>query len=174
MRNKLIAIVAASVLPLGLAVSASATDPSAQHEVTFTVADARSISVAVSGGQGADNTVLDFGSIATAGSVTIEDAAQVTFSTPGDDLIEVMLVDSGGLSAALPDTVTVSATAEAISGDTTATPKTVSVGSSGQELYGVFGEAQSNKTFNVDFTLTTTGAATGTSSYFIQYTMYED
>jgi len=172
MRNKLIAVVAASVLPLGFAATASATDLTTQHAVTYTVADARSISVAVTG---SENNTLDFGAIATTGTKTLADAVTVTFSTPGNDEgIEVMLVDSGGLSAQLPTEVTMSAAAKAISGTTDATTRDVPVSSGGQVLYGFFVEPHLNKSFDVDFTLTTDGAATGTGNYFIQYRMFED
>jgi hypothetical protein len=78
MRNKLIAIVAASVLPLGFAATASA-NPTANHEVTFTVADARSISVEVLGDPEVAG-VLDLGVVGTDElSANMANAVAVTF-----------------------------------------------------------------------------------------------
>jgi hypothetical protein len=172
MKYKIMTIAVASLLPLGFAASASASDLTTEHAVTFTVADARSISVAVTGSV---NNTLDFGTISTAEEKTLADAVTVTFSTPGNDEgIEVMLVDSGGLAVSLPTGVTMSAAAKAISGTTKAEVRTPAVGSFGQLLYGFFDEPHLNKSFDVDFTLTTTAAATGTGNYFIQYRMFED
>ena len=79
MRNKLIAVVAASVLPLGFAATASA-NPTANHEVTFKVADARSISVLVLG-EPETPGVLDLGVAETSAenAIEVEDAVEVTF-----------------------------------------------------------------------------------------------
>jgi len=171
-KYKIMTIAVTSLLPLGFAASASASDLTTEHAVTFTVADARSISVAVTG---SENNTLDFGAISTTGTKTLADAVTVTFSTPGNDEgIEVMLVDSGGLAVSLPTGVTMSSAAKAISGTTDATTRDVPVSSGGQVLYGFFVEPHLNKSFDVDFTLTTTAAATGTGNYFIQYRMFED
>ena len=176
MRNKLIAIAAASVLPLGFAASASAVDPSANHEVTFTVAEARSISVEING----VGEVLDFGAIGQTGTKTLEDAVTVTFSTPStpqsQDFIEVMLQTSAGLSASLPTGVTMTASAQAIDVTTAATAGSnldLSSGG-GPKLYGNFQETHLNETFDVDFTLTTDAATAATENYFIAYTLRED
>jgi hypothetical protein len=169
MRNKLIAIVAASVLPLGFAASASATDPSAQHEVTFTVAEARSISVAVNG---ASNNTLDFGVIAATGSKTLNGAVTVTFSTPGSDFIRIQLQNPDtGDSAALPSSVTLSATALALTGGADGTPG-VNVALGTDDLYKSFTKAHLLETFDVNFTLATTAATAATSTYRIQYELY--
>jgi hypothetical protein len=89
MRNKLIAVVAASVLPLGFAAAASATDPTGSHEVTFTVADARSISVEVLLG---DTGVLDLGVVGTDElSANVADAVAVTFRAT--DAVDTTKVD---------------------------------------------------------------------------------
>jgi hypothetical protein len=171
MRNKLIAIAAATVLPLGFAASASA-DLSADHEVTYTVAEARSISVAVNG----EGEVIDLGAIGQTGTKTLTGAVTVTFSTPGeDDAIEAMLVDSAGLSATLPAGVIMAASAQAIGGTTAATAESnqdLSTGS-GKILYGDFAETHLNETFDVDFTLTTNAAAVATGNYVIKYTLIE-
>jgi hypothetical protein len=173
MRNKLIAIAAASVLPLGFAATASAVDPSADHEVTFTVAEARSISVEING----LGEVLDFGAIGQTGTKTLQGAVTVTFSTPGElDSIEAMLVDSDGISDSLPTGVSMEASAQAIGATTAATAGSNQdlSGGSGKILYGSFEETHLNETFDVDFTLTTDAAAVATENYFIKYTLLAD
>jgi hypothetical protein len=174
MKNKLLAIVAASVLPLGLAVSASAST-TADHQVTYTVAEARSISVAVNG----SGPAVEFGAIGQTGTKTLAGAVTVTFSTPSTptaaEFIEVMLVDSDGLSATLPTGVIMTASAQAISGTTAAIAglnQDLSTGS-GKILYGDFEETHLNETFDVDFTLTTTTAAAASGSYVIKYTLQD-
>jgi len=169
MRNKLIAIVAASFLPLGLAVSASAST-TADHQVTYTVAEARSISVAVN--EGVNNT-LDFGAIAATGSKTLNGAVTVTFSTPGTDFIRIQLQNPNGDSATLPSGVTLSATAGALTGGADGTPGVnVTLAASPPDLYTSFTKAHLLETFDVNFTLATTAAAAATSTYLIQYELY--
>jgi type 1 fimbria pilin len=63
MKYKIMTIAVASLLPLGFAASASAST-TANHEVTFTVADARSISVAVLGDPEVAG-VVDLGTVGT-------------------------------------------------------------------------------------------------------------
>jgi hypothetical protein len=176
MRNKLIAIVAASVLPLGFAATASATDPSAQHEVTFTVAEARSISVAVDG----DGDVLTFGAIAQDSSVTLPGAVTVTLSSPDgtNDQVRVLLLDAAtnGSAATPPTGVTLSATANTISGGGAGDPRTNAAVQGGVDvLYSDLLGLYVNKSFNVDFTLAATATALiGSKSYFILYTLFDD
>jgi hypothetical protein len=180
MRNKLLAIVAASALPLGLAASASAEDQTAQHEVTFRVAEERSISVAVAG---SDDNVLDFGSIATTGTKTLPDAVQVTFSSPTnfDDIILMELFTNNGGSPGVstnPSTgVIITATSSAITGLVNLAGRSGTLSSADRIIQGNFNESSGafvNETFDVDFTLTTNQVATGAQSYFIRYTLTED
>ena len=174
MRNKLIAVVAASVLPLGFAATASA-NPTANHEVTFTVAEARSISVAVNG----EGDVLTFGSIAQDSSVTLPGAVTVTLSSPDgtNDQVRVILLTAVDGSAATPPTgVTLRATANTISGGGAGDPRTnAAVQQAIDVLYSDLLGLYVNKSFDVDFTLAATAtAALGSESYFIQYTLFDD
>jgi len=177
MKYKIMTIAVASLLPLGFAATASATNLTASHGVTFTVAEARSISVTVAEGE---NNVLDFGVISTNGEVLLDRAVEVKFSTPSggpnQDFIEVMLVDSGGLSAQLPLGVTMEASAGPIPGATGLTAGKdldLSTGS-GRILYEGFLDDYFQETFDVSFELITFDAAAGTGNYFIQYTLQED
>jgi hypothetical protein len=180
MRNKLIAIAAASVLPLGFAASASAEDPTATHAVTYVVAAERSISVAVNEG-----VAVDFGAIRQTGTISRPGAVTVTFSTPSTssnkDYIEVRLYNSVGSGTSdingYPK-VTLQASAQAIAGSTVASNNSdVNLGgSAGTKLYGDFEEAHFVAEFDVDFKLTTSGANVSTEpqeKYVVRYSLLE-
>jgi len=175
MRNKLIAVVAASVLPLGFAASASA-NPTANHEVTFTVAEARSISVTVNG----EGDVLEFGAIAQDSSVTLPDAVTVTVSSPEgtNDQVRVILLDAAvdGSATPPPTGVTLRATAKLISGGGGELRENVAVQQGFGVLYDGLLGLFLNQSFDVNFTLATTeNAVAGTEqSFFIQYTLFDD
>ena len=181
MRNKLIAIAAASVLPLGFAATASAVDPSADHEVTFVVAAERSISVTVNG----EGEAVDFGAISQTGTISRPGAVTVTFSTPSNssnkDYIEVRLYNSVGSSTSDVNgypKVTLQASAQAIAGSTAASNNSdVNLGgSAGTKLYGDFAEAHFLAEFEVDFKLTTSGANVSTEpeeKYVVRYSLLE-
>jgi len=80
MKYKLLTIGVASLLPLGFAASASVANPTASHEVTFTLADARSISVAVLGDTEATGVVdLGVGATDKEKAIEVDDAVEVTF-----------------------------------------------------------------------------------------------
>ena len=187
MRNKLIAIVAASVLPVGLAVSASAST-TANHEVTFTVADARSISVDVLLGE--TTGVLDLGvvgtnengqNVANAVAVTFRATDAVGTSNKVDINVELRQNSSGALGDAVsPVGLNITANVVDIPDLPAVASKNNDKGTPWVEatpdyLYrglnktGGFGDT----TFNVGFQLDTrpAGTQTGSFSYFILYSL---
>ena len=174
MKYKVLTIAVASLLPLGFAASASA-NPTAEHEVTFAVAESRSISVAVNG----EGDVLQFGTIAQDSTSTLEDAVTVTVSSPDgtNDQVRVVLLDEAGGSFAFPPNgVSLKATAKAISGDVPGALETnVAVQQSPDVLYRNLLGLVLNESFDVNFTLAATDTAKlGSESYFIQYTLFDD
>jgi hypothetical protein len=174
-KYKIMTIAVASLLPLGFAASASA-NPTANHEVAFTVAEARSISVAVNG----EGDVLTFGTIAQDSSVTLTDAVTVTLSSPADtnDQVRVILLTAAeeGSATSPPTGVTLRATAKEISGAGGGSPVTnTALQNQADALYNGLLGLFLNESFDVDFTLATTGTAViGSQSYFIQYTLFDD
>ena len=80
MKYKIMTIAVASLLPLGFAATASVANPTASHEVTFTLADARSISVAVLGDPEEEGVVdLGVGATDKEKAIEVDDAVEVTF-----------------------------------------------------------------------------------------------
>jgi hypothetical protein len=181
MKYKIMTIAVASLLPLGFAASASA-NPTASHEVTFTVAEARGISVKVTAGEGQGENVLDLGTIAQGGSVELVGAVEVKFSSPAtiDDGITVMLFSNSDLTEAaqLPSGVSIGAKAQAIGElEGNAQPaNNANLTNSSDALYGDFKGVFVNQTFDVDFTLTATSIAeTGSDQvFFIRYALVDN
>jgi len=182
MKYKIMTIAVASLLPLGFAATASATGPTASHEVTFTVAEARGISVTVTAGEGQGENILDLGTVAQGGSVNLVGAVEVKFSSPADidDGITVMLFPSSDLTgnAQLPSGVTIGAKAQAIAGlDGNAQPaNSANVTNSPDALYGDFKGVFVNQKIDVDFTLTaTSNAVTGDPQvFYIRYALVDN
>jgi hypothetical protein len=187
MRNKLIAIVAASVLPLGFAATASA-NPTANHEVTFTVADARSISVDVLLGE--TTGVLDLGvvgtnengqNVANAVAVTFRATDAVGTSNKVDINVELRQNNAGVLGDAVsPVGLNITANVVDIPDLPAVASKNNDKGTPwveatpdylyrGLNITGGFGDT----TFNVGFQLDTrpVGTQTGSFSYFILYSL---
>jgi len=192
MKYKIMTIAVASLLPLGFAASASA-NPTADHEVTYTVADARSISVEVLGTPAAPG-VLDLGTVGTnEASAEVADAVAVTFrATDAHDAsnkvdIRVQLVENneGTLGNAV-DTEGVYLIANAadisdltlgdvndnVANNVKGTPY---LESESEYLYRGLNKTGGfdDTTFNVGFQLDTTGqtTTTGNFSYFILYSL---
>jgi len=175
MKYKIMTIAVASLLPLGFAATASVANPTAEHEVTFTVAESRSISVAVNG----EGDVLEFGTVAQDSTSTLVDAVTVTVSSPDgpEDQVWVQLfnraVDVDGVTAVDPPSgVTLRATAKTISSGGAGDARVnVAVQQGPGVLYDELDGLYLNASFDVNFTLVTTDtAATGDEqSFFIRY-----
>jgi len=192
MKYKIMTIAVASLLPLGFAASASA-NPTADHEVTYTVADARSISVEVLGTPAAPG-VLDLGTVGTnEASAEVADAVAVTFratdavdaSNKVDIRVQLMENNEGTLGSAV-DTEGVYLIANAADivtdGFTLGEANSKSnekgtpyVGSSSDYLYRGLNKngGFDDTTFNVGFQLDTQNqtTTTGNFSYFILYSL---
>jgi len=193
MTYKLLTVGVASLLPLGFAATASATDPTASHEVTFTIADARSISVEVLGTPAVAG-VLDLGTVGTSEeSAEVANAVAVTFratdavdaSTKVDIRVQLMENNEGNVGDPVDtEGVYLIATAATIVTDGFTLGATNSksnekgtpyVSSSSDYLYrglnktGGFGDT----TFNVGYQLDTQNqtTTTGNFSYFILYSL---
>jgi hypothetical protein len=181
MKYKIMTIAVASLLPLGFAATASATGQTADHEVTFTIAEERSISVAVNEGD-----AVDFGVIGTTDGDGIKKtgAVTVTFSTPStqSESIQVRLWNSGKSAyVSSPGGVTLTASAQSFAGGPEdGNKQDVELGIANaqnqQVLYGDLEETYLLQSFNVDFELTTNGATAQPDPwvFFVQYSLIDD
>jgi len=179
MKYKIMTIAVASLLPLGFAATASVANPTASHGVTFTVAEARSISVVVKEEFRGDSGELEFGTIAKGTDRTLEDAVTVTFSSPNltDDKVQVVLQNAAGDSTTtMPGGVTLKATAKTIEGGGGAsTPQSnATLQNAPADLYtGLDGKFLDDE-FKVNFTLDALESAAGNlpeESFTIRYTL---
>jgi len=174
MKYKIMTIAVASLLPLGFAATASA-GTEASHGVTFTVAEARSISVVVNEDFKGDNGELEFGAIGESDSIELADAVKVTVSTPGDpeDNIRIQLQDPDTeFGTPLESGVTLTANAGAISSGDGTSQGDVDLDGSANEIYMGLSDPRLLATFDVVFTLTTVDASpedNENKSYLIQY-----
>jgi len=176
MKYKLLTIGAASLLPLGFAATASVANPTAEHEVTFTVAEARSISVVVKEEFRGENGELEFGAIgqSDSGGILLSEAVTVTFSTPGDEdrITAKALVEAGGADFPFENSgIELVLTAKTFAEQGEGRPQTLNLATTdgGDNLYAFFEETHLLSSFDVDYTLKTDDADVGAKTMLIQY-----
>ena len=175
MKYKILTIAVASLLPLGFAASASVANPTASHEVTFTVVGERSISV--------NQTTVDFGVVAQNSTNLLENAVTVTFSSPlaFDEDVKVTLLNSDGSSGGdLPTGVKLRA--KSVDADVTAAggDATISANFGGGQgsvgttwiVAGNLDDDAVDETFDVGLTLEAESDATiGEETYLLRYSL---
>jgi len=167
MKYKVLTIAVASLLPLGFAATASATNPTADHELTYTIAEERSISVAVKD----DAAAVDFGTVAKGSETTITDAVTVTYSSPDlvNETVEVTITDKAG-DASLPAGVTLT-----LQPDEQAPAGSPFTGSTlGPADITTGGLPDDPNEFDIDMKLVTTSdTPTGAKEYTIEYALVD-